>query len=111
MRRARFFFTFFLFILLLHERCYGEKEEERGLLYIESGIVEAVDFVCVCEIVESIGSYLFFIYSLYTTYITLLVLLFPNIRAYYFYAIGAGPSFAISLDGLCYNLGYISVFT
>lgn len=30
LRRARFFFMFFLYILLLHGRCYGEKEEERG---------------------------------------------------------------------------------
>lgn len=58
----------------------------------------------------SIRSYLFIIYSLYSTYITLLVLLLPNIRAYYFYATGAGPSFAISLDCLCYNLGCISCF-
>lgn len=51
-----------------------------------------------------------FIAYIVGTYITLLVLLFPNIRAYYFYATGAGPSFTMGSDGLCYNLGIISVF-
>lgn len=34
LRRARFFFTFFLYILLLHGRCYGEKEEEERRLFV-----------------------------------------------------------------------------
>lgn len=72
----------------------ARRRRDRGGFFvyrIGSGMMEAVDFVCACEILQSIGS-LFFIYSLYSTYVTLLVysLFCPYIRAYLSRCDGSG---------------------
>lgn len=77
----------------------ARRRRDRGGFFvyrIRSRMMEAVDFVCACEILQSIGS-LFVIYSLYSTYVTLLVYsLFHIFGPIFLNAIAAGPFCDIS---------------